>query len=363
MNISIIKTCTGCFACKAVCPQNCIMTYKDNIGHKHPFVNIDNCINCGKCLNTCPENNPVDTHDNLGVFAAWAKNEEEREASSSGGLAAAISKRMILKGGIVYGAAFVSPFMVKHVRCTNIEDIMKLKGSKYVQSDTSECWHLLKKDIIEGKDVLFIGTPCQTAAAQRLVKDRNRLIVVDLICHGVPSLDLLKDSIPKDAFQENISKMEFRKNIRYHFSLKKDSHTIFERSLNKDWYMKAFFAAIDFRESCYQCRYAQDRRTTDITIGDFWGYRRNNLDEKKGVSLAIINTAEGMKLFDSLDDLLNMDEHDIEEAKKENSQLNSPVHNHKIRRKIFSFLYPHVGFNNAFICTMPEVYLKNKIMR
>ncbi len=363
MNINIIKTCTGCFACKAACPKSCILIYEDNIGHRYPYVDINNCVNCGKCLEICPENNPVDTHDSMGVFAAWAIDEEERETSTSGGLASALSRKMILQGGIVYGAAFVSPFNVKHVRCANIKDIKKLKGSKYVQSDTSECWHLLKKDIKEGRDVLFIGTPCQTAAAQRLVKDREKLIVVDLICHGVPSLSLLKDSIPKEVFKEDISWMEFRKNTVYHFSLKNDTCTIFERSLDRDWYMKAFFSAIDFRKSCYQCKYAQTMRTTDITIGDFWGYHRNGFDEKKGVSLAIVNTIKGMKLFNSLDEYMMREKRDLEEARKENSQLNSPVSNHKMRRKIFSFLYSLLGFNNAFMYTMPEVYLKNILLR
>lgn len=130
-------------------------------------------------------------------MAAWRKDGQKRKQSSSGGLAAVVAETFICKGGVVYGCAFTVPFGFKHVRCVTLEELNALKGSKYVQSNTMGIYKQIASDLRNREKVLLIGTPCQVAAAKNLFKDSDNFFAVDLICHGVPSEKILRDSLPK----------------------------------------------------------------------------------------------------------------------------------------------------------------------
>ena len=183
--------CTGCGLCVNKCPKSCIsMHVDDKLGHIYPIINQSLCIDCGICYNICPTNYPLEKHEPITAYAGWDKNIEEYKSSTSGGAASAISRYIIRKGGVVYGCAMLPGINVKHIRITKETEICKLKGSKYVQSNTYNVYNETLKDLKEGKDVLFIGTPCQTAAIKKIAEKHDKnLFTVDLICHGVPSLN------------------------------------------------------------------------------------------------------------------------------------------------------------------------------
>lgn len=46
----ITKRCTGCKACKNVCPQNCI-----EFTNVPAVINQKHCLHCGNCLEICPQ--------------------------------------------------------------------------------------------------------------------------------------------------------------------------------------------------------------------------------------------------------------------------------------------------------------------
>ena len=57
-----------------------------------------------------------------------------------------------------------------------------------MQSAIGDTYAQAQKDLLDGKEVLFSGTPCQIAGLkQYLKKDYENLLTVDIICHGVPS--------------------------------------------------------------------------------------------------------------------------------------------------------------------------------
>lgn len=149
----------------------------------------------------------------LATWAAWRKDEMARAKSSSGGMAAAISEAWIRKGGIVYGAAFLRPFDFQHIRCTTEEELIRLRGSKYVQSSIAGIHKQIEADLKERHEVLFIGTPCQVAAIRNRFKEYDvRLHTIDIICHGTPKVETLKVSIPQVALQMDYDNVEFREN-------------------------------------------------------------------------------------------------------------------------------------------------------
>ena len=67
-------------------------------------------------------------------------------------------------------------------------------------------------------------------------------------------------------------------------------------------YCGLYFSNMITRPSCHECKFANMNRVGDITIGDFWGIEKKypELDDELGVSLAIINTFKGKRLFDKI---------------------------------------------------------------
>ena len=270
--------CTGCGLCAVLCPKQSIeMCIQGSLGHVYPVINKDSCIDCGLCQKTCPSIHPHTLKSPLTAYAAWSKDVDDYKSSTSGGAASVLSQNILSRGGVVYGCAMLPDIEVKHIRIDRLEAIQKLKGSKYVQSDITGIIPQLKKDVKENKPVLFIGTPCQVAAIKSLYNEQpDNLLLVDLICHGVPSVDILKKHVKKIANYPHYDNVIFRDGIgTYVVVVVVDRQIVYRQSLTKprykDWYINTFFDGFTYRDSCYQCRYACPERVSDITIGDFWG--------------------------------------------------------------------------------------------
>lgn len=364
MNISTISNCSGCMACIDKCPKQCITVTKGKLGHLFPLVTENQCVDCGLCLKTCPANNHSHFLQPLSVWATWRKDENKRIESSSGGLASVLSEVIIKTNGTVYGCAFAPLFTFKHIRCTSLEQLQLLKGSKYVQSDMRGVYTEIAQDLKVNKQVLFIGTPCQVAGVKHFFENKDEnLYTIDLICHGVPSVNMLKESLPNTIWKHDFDKVVFRACTKYHFSAKSGISTVFDRPLHKDLFLKGFFTALYYRNSCYQCKYAQSKRIGDLTLGDFWGVDKEvvKTDLEKGISLCMVNTQKGQRLFDFINKYIEKVERPIKEAFAGNKQLNHPMP-HSLRAKYFSILYPIIGFKWAVCLSIPEIIIKNLII-
>lgn len=190
--------CCGCTACASICPKDAITMEPDTLGFKYPNVDLSKCIDCGLCEKVCAFNENYDKSLNLKepeIYAARHKDMHEIETSRSGAAFIAISDRILEKCGVVYGAGYADHFRVVHKRATTKEERDEFKGSKYVQSDLNGVFRQVKKDLKEGLTVLFSGTPCQTSGLASYVgkKLRENLILVDIVCHGVPGPYMWRD--------------------------------------------------------------------------------------------------------------------------------------------------------------------------
>lgn len=249
--------------------------------------------------------------NNTSTFIVKA-SDKERETSQSGGIFSVLAKFVLLKGGIVYGCSLENEKNIIHIRISNIDELIKLKGSKYVQSDIKNCYKKIMDDLIAGKVVLFSGTPCQTEAIKKYlickkVQTKN-LILVDIICHGVPSPGVWKDYL--DYLEKKYGQVK-----NYNFRNKKfgwkSSISTFnsnEKEIIDQSYTTLYYYHFISRESCFNCHFKNLNRKSDITIGDSWSAPNHKLDEdfldSKGVSLVIVNTMKGMKIFENcLDEL------------------------------------------------------------
>ncbi len=361
MNISKVTNCYGCMACADRCPKQCIEFRPDRLGHLYPHV-TDGCIDCGLCLKVCPAENDIALRPSLKAVAAWRTDVALRSASSSGGMAAAVSEAFVAGGGVVYGCAFVPGFSFSHVRCGSEGELARLRGSKYVQSGMAGTFRQMACDMEADRRVLLIGTPCQVAAARTYFKDKDSLLfTIDLVCHGVPSARMLRGSLPREVLEADCDRVEFRVNTKYHFSVKSGISTIYERSLGSDLYLKGFFTALFYRDSCYSCPFAQGSRAGDMTLGDFWGLAEGAADDEgMGVSLCLVNTPKGEALLNCAEGMAKV-ERPLGEAVAGNKQLRHPMKK-SLRAKLFAALYPQLGFRAATVLSLPEIIIKNQLL-
>ncbi len=321
------ERCFGCSLCQNICPTNAISMKEDEKGFYKPSIDTEKCIKCNLCEKRCPINLPLESKP-LTSFAIKIKDIQERKESASGGMFYALASRFIKDKGIVYGAIFDENFVVKHIRTDNFDGIKKMRGSKYVQSNFIGILSSIKKDLANGKKVLFTGTPCQVAAV-KLFTDADNLYTCDIICHGVSSPRVFRDfvnSIKKKYGQFTF--LTFRdKNISWH-----GCNTTIEvngKRVTNTLYLNVFkniyYGHYATRASCHFCNFANPNRVSDMTIGDFWGIEKikEDFDDGYGVSLILINSKKGKEMFRSIDNECYYFEHSYLDSRQ--PQLHAPT--------------------------------------
>lgn len=362
------KLCYGCCACNNVCPTNAISMTEDDFGNIIPSINQEKCIDCAMCKKVCPAINNSDFNLPKYTYAAISKDDYIYSISTSGGAATVMSKCVLEKGGVVYGAAFVNGTSeLKHIRVDKLDGLNKLKGSKYVQSNIDLSFRKVKEDIKTKKLVLFIGTPCQIDGLLHYIgKDHDNLITVNLICHGVPSNRLLTEHIDYVLKNKNIENLNisFRAENAFKLSVFSNDKKLYESKFNNDNYFLGFMRKLFYRDCCYSCKYAQQKRVGDITIGDFWGFDQTKpfpVKANNGMSVILVNTDKGKMFFDDTGNEFIFQKRELEEAVSGNPQLNQPsVKNRNYKR--FQKLYKKYGFEKAAIKTLSLSKLLYKIV-
>lgn len=78
------------------------------------------------------------------------------------------AKYIIEKNDVVFGAILNKSYTeLYHLKVENLDDLDKLRGSKYLQSDISNTYALVRDELIDKRLVLFSGTPCQIFALKK----------------------------------------------------------------------------------------------------------------------------------------------------------------------------------------------------
>ena len=232
-NLANVESCTGCTACESVCPCGAIRMEPDGFGFLYPKVDASKCCNCGKCEKACVVCMGYDTSDNLDAPVCYGvrhKRFEEILKSRSGAAFVAISDYVLLHGGVVYGAGYDKHFRVVHKRASCKKERDEFRGSKYVQSDLRGVFRQVIQDLTAGLTVMFTGTPCQTAALNAIVTDdqRKNLLLVDLVCHGVPSPDIWRDYLAYIESKKGkcVVGVDFRDKMRFGWADHRETFTL-----------------------------------------------------------------------------------------------------------------------------------------
>lgn len=340
--------CCGCGACINICPKSALGFAEDKYAFILPEINNKLCIDCGRCFQVCPftascENSPIE------VYAAMNKDEDVRFASSSGGVFGLLARCVISSFcGVVYGSTMDEKFQVYHSSADNERDLKKLLKSKYVQSFMGDCYSKVISDLRVGKTVLYVGTPCQVTAMKKFIPNsmRERLYLIDIVCHGVPSQKFF------DSYLQCLTKKEGDL-VSYQFRAKKrinngmnwffSYQTRGGRKRIKNWpedtFNYLYMMSYIYRDSCYGCKFAKEERAGDITLADYWGFPKYQKEFPVGstVSAVLLNTIKGRALFNAVRNDLYLAPANIENVKRHNGCLVNPQQKPNERNKVLEF--------------------------
>ncbi len=260
----------------------------------------------------------------------------------------------------IYGAAWTDNNEVKHIRVSGGENIKCLNGSKYVRSNIKGIYIEVEKDLLNGKAVLFSGTPCQVFGLMEYIKRKKisdeKLLTIDVICHGTPKPLILKEYINwlEEKYKSQIIDMTFRdKSVgwkRYPTKIVFENGKILCKSYDAQLYIRMYFSLLILEEKCYSCKFSNMNRVADITLGDFWGVNEimPEINSGQGVSLVIVNSEKGQTIIDKAKEEKKDSEvlirYQGEEFLKYQHNLNRPTEMPKQYEKFWDD-YKQNGFN------------------
>lgn len=350
--------------------MHCIQMMKDKEGFVYPVIEESVCIDCKKCIKTCPSNGTI--YNKPLSFKVGVHFPVEVKASASGGAFWALCQILIPLGYVVVGAAWENNFHIVHKIAYTLEEAQAFRKSKYVASNTSGIYQQVKSLVKDGRKVLFSGTPCQVAACKNFVGVNENLLLVDLICHGVPN---------QDTFDKEVAYLESKHGGKLQsFSFKQKEpvygivnsrsaeYTINDRTYRivpkDDPYLQGYYSRLFYRPSCGSCHYTQVARVGDITIGDAWDIEKiyKDLNSLSGVSLILFNTPRGGNLLPAMQKCMDLRAVTQEWAVNANAQLREPTTMHKNRSSFFVYFDSKPFVENVALCThrsiMQRVYKK-----
>ena len=295
--------CSGCGACANICPTGALSMGTDTYGYYVPLLDKKKCICCRQCIEKCPTIHVQDRNTAQPTCYAVAMNDLDRVGSSSGGIFPALSRWVLQNKGVVCGAAWTEKFGVRHIVIDQMEDLSKLCHSKYLQSNMGMVYREIESYVKQGRLTLFSACPCQIAGLYAyLGQEYDNLYTIDLLCADSPSTKFFQKYLKETFGEDEVESYTFRdKTLGWptytiHVILKNGKELV--RTIEDDLYQQAFHPRLMMPSHCEECRYCGFPRQGDITIGDFHGIFRydDTLDDKKGLSVLLVNNDKGVQL-------------------------------------------------------------------
>lgn len=340
------KHCYSCGLCESVCPTGAIVMQPDVDGFLVPKVSEEKCIHCGKCDNACIHLNVKEPEANVygaTAYAAYNLDEQTRLSSSSGGLFKLLADLFIENGDFVCGCVLNEDMMATHIVSNCSDDIKRMMGSKYVQSDIRGCYLKIKSILNNGNKVLFSGTPCQARSMLQYIGNNPNFYTMTVICHGVTSPMMWKKHIDEiEAKHGRISDFKFRdKTIGWRDTCNQVqliSNKAILKILSVDaFYQKAFIKSLLVKERCLSCVYKGKNIETDMILGDFWGLpsHYSAMDDDKGLSCVLTLTSKGNLIYNAISNKIKSVKVDRDIIFHGNARLMTPTSAHPKRGEFF----------------------------
>lgn len=279
-------------------------------------------------------------------IVGYCKDEEKREKSTSGGICQVFTEHVLSCGGAVSAVEFSDDYkdVIRTIAHT-IEETQGYKGSKYIQARQGDTYRQIKELLKEGTAVLFIGTPCQVAGLLSFLGCRPKgLICIDFICLGVPSAKIWQAYCKDVSKSRRITEVSFKSKKNgwrnFTFRMEFSDGSKIEEPGRTNVYMQPMIEKTFSRPSCYHCPFRSISRKADITVADAWGAEEiaPELLDDKGTSSIMINTEQGMELFENIQGQLKWKKVDVNLLWKTQRSAWDTYEMPKYRKKFFDSL-------------------------
>lgn len=323
---SKLRSCTGCSACKLICPQKAISIELNDEGFYSPIINKDLCNNCSLCKTVCYKFKEEtfftrESYQKTKVYAVMTEDWNFTKTVSTVGVAYKLSETALKKGyNVISVIQDYEQNSCKHLIISNEKDLELTKGSKYIQSYCSDAFEQIDFD----KKYIVFGTPCQIFGLKQIVnfkKKEHNFIFVDLYCIGIPTIYLwngYKKYLEKEVLEEKIKKINFKDKSeswhKYSMLAECEFGKIYKESVHEDLFYKFFLRKVCFNRPCYNCHFRHDSIFSDIRLGDFWGEKYYSNDN--GVGLVVVNSQKGEGIFSEIKNFYKIEENEIDEIYK-----------------------------------------------
>lgn len=346
--------CTGCKACGDICPKSAIIFKNDEEGFWYPEIDYVKCVSCGLCEKICPAENGIDKKTKINnkmtrykepdVLQVYNMDDEVRISSTSGGVYYALAETFLSKGGVIAGCVYNEDWSgAHHVIARDKAGLDKIYGSKYFQSDTEGIFREIENVLDSGEELLFCGSPCQVAGLYNYLKKQYaNLYTVDFICRGINSPKAYR------AYMEELQKKHHSQLKKVHFKNKTQgwinlgtrvefqNGKVYFRNRHTDPWVNGFINGnLYMRPACASCRFKSLPRIADISFGDFWGIKYSKEDAFKGVSLVLLNSEKGKKLFGLSKNKLIVKQGDLDTALRGNPAILNAIPMGQKREEFF----------------------------
>ncbi len=303
------KECTGCMACLNSCSKGALCIIHNEEGFYRPSLDVDKCIGCLLCEKSCPILHTKDLPTaKPTAFGCYSNSDSIRRSSSSGGIFSSIAIKVLSNNGIVWGAGYDENMRLVYMPVESIDDLEKIRRSKYVQCYVGDAYQAIKRQLKDGRSVLFCGTPCHVAGLYGYLGNRpENLLTIDFICHGVPSPILFANYLQwiSEKYQDKVVDYNFRDKkfgVNYNVATTVTFSNIGKKHLygKENCYTLGFCKNKTIGKSCYSCHFRSTQRLSDFTIGDFHGNTYSGDQKFKGVSCLMANSDKAKGLVKSL---------------------------------------------------------------
>lgn len=358
------RQCCGCGACENICPVDAITMVQDQEGFFYPVIDQETCIHCGKCLKACPSTYERNVNwETPKCYAAYT-DEPVRDVSSSGGIFSLVAEQILENGGAVCGAAFNEKFELAQTVVYDKEGLVKLRGSKYLQSTSKRTYREIKQVLDQGKPALFCGCPCQVAGLYGyLGRDYDNLFTLDLMCHGGPSPMVFQKYLKEVHGDHTITYVGFRDKDYFGWStemtVKYADGKIYRKTRDKDLFYRAFLPCLSVRPHCQICKYSRLSRQGDMTLADFWGIQKYNPEytDGKGTSILVVNNEKAEQMLKTIKVRLKLCEPaKIEYILTHGQPFAKPFKTYNPKRERFMELIQHTSMEKAVKDTSEDHY-------